>query len=350
MITLKQIAKEIGVQESTVSRIINHKGGPIKFSPVTVEKVRKMAETMGYQPNAAARALATKKTGYIGFILSDSVQGGWSNQYFAGFLSGVEHVCRNKGYGLNICLYNLSNLENFVFPQSIGQKSVDGIILCGPTDMAVVEKFKNANIPAVLIGSNILRPEAIPVISFDIVEGYWKMARHCAELGHRRMLICSAENEATKFKVKCFSERLHSEAETRHMTLDVFTPPHGLIDLNAAKPLMNYWLSRPEAERPTVILGSDQLMAGLTRELHSHGIRCPEELSLVSGTDTQICGLTNPSLTAIHYDLEAIAGRAVETLTDYLDKQIPMPAQQILKGSFEGVIIQRESCGSNKHI
>lgn len=345
MITLKRIAKEVGVQESTVSRILNRKGGSIKFSAATVEQVMKAAERLGYQPNAAARALATKRTGYIGFILADNIQGGWGNQYFAGYLSGVERACRRYGYGLNICLYNLSNLESFVFPQSVGQRSVDGIILCGPTDIAVVEKFGEANIPAVSIGTNIISPGVIPIISFDTVEGYWKVARHCARLGHRRMLMCSADNVATRFKTECFAERLRSEPETRHMTLDFFIPPHGLIDLNAAQPLMTHWLSLPCEKRPTVILGSDQLMAGLTRELHSRGIKCPEEVSLVSGTDTSICGLTNPALTAIHYNLEAIAESAVEMLVDYLDRQTPMPLQQTLKGEFDGVIIERESCG-----
>ena len=69
MVTLKKIAEEVGVQESTVSRILNKKYSSIKFSEETRKKVTETAERLGYQPNAAARALATKRTGYLGSIL-----------------------------------------------------------------------------------------------------------------------------------------------------------------------------------------------------------------------------------------------------------------------------------------
>ncbi len=346
MVTLKNIAEKVGVQESTVSRILNRKNSTsMKFAEATIRKVEEAAKNLGYQPNSAARALATRRTGYIGFILSDSVQGGWSNQYFASYLAGAERAARRRGYGLNISLYNLSNLESFVFPKSIGQQSVDGIILCGPTEMSVVNKFSEAHIPAVQIGTNISTEGAVPIISFDTIGGYWKMARRCAGLGHRHMLLCIADNAVSRNKAEQFAARLKEESETSHMELDIFVPPHGLIDLNAARPLMNYWLSHRREDRPTVILGSDQMMAGMTRELFARGIKCPDEVTLVSGTDTLICMLTNPSLTSISYDLKAIAEKAVDSLIDFLDNKVEIPMLQILEGVCDGVVIERESSG-----
>lgn len=345
MVTLKNIAERVGVQESTVSRILNRKTTSMKFASATIKKVEDAARELGYQPNASARALATRRTGYIGFILSDSVQGGWSNQYFASNLAGAERAARRRGYGLNISLYNLSNLENFVFPKSIGQRSVDGIILCGPTEMSVVNKFSEAHIPVVQIGANIAEEGAVPIVSFDTIEGYWKIARYCAHLGHKHMLLCISDSKASMNKAQSFAAKLKEESETSHMRLDFYIPPHGLIDLNAAKPLISHWQSCDPVQRPTVILGSDQMMAGMTRELYARGIRCPEDISLVSGTDTLICMLTNPSLTSISYDLETIAEKAVYSLIDYLDNQREIPMLQMLKGVCDGVVIERESTG-----
>lgn len=345
MITQKMIADEVGVRTSTVSRILSGKSDSVKYSKATVEQVKETALRLGYQPNAAARALVTKRTGYIGFILADCVHSGWGNQYFASLLSGAEEAARNRGYGLNICLYNLSNLEQFVFPQSVRQRSVDGVILCGSTEIAAVEKFSEAHIPAIMIGANVAKPGIISTISFDTIEGYWKIASRYAARGHKRLLLCMGNNDASLIKEERFRSRLKAESATAHMELDTFVPPHGQIDINAAESLVAYWQSLPSSRRHTLILGSDQMMAAMTRELYARKIRCPEEVSLVSGTDTQICALTTPSLTAISYDLKGIAARAVERLTAYLDRKEPLPVLEELKGSFEGVVIERESTG-----
>ena len=86
--TLKDIAQIAGVNESTVSYVINNKPKAKCFQEKTRERILNIARDLNYHPNAAARALSTCKTGNIGFILSDQVEGLWENPYWAQMLTG----------------------------------------------------------------------------------------------------------------------------------------------------------------------------------------------------------------------------------------------------------------------
>jgi DNA-binding LacI/PurR family transcriptional regulator len=318
-ITIKDIAARAGVGKATVSYVLNSTQTKVSISAETRKRVLQVVKECGYHPNAAARALSAKRTGQLGFILSDTIAGGWANMYFARIFNGIERACRNRGYGLNTSLYNLSNIDSFVFPPKIGQRSVDGLVLTGYVEAAVVERFKEFGIPCVCIGDNLEVTELIPTVSCDIVGGTFDAIRHAASLGHRQILYCIEPCRRGREVGQILLERMKDDPVTAECKMTLFEPElHG--DYSAAGPMTQFWLGREPAQRPSVAIASDQTLIAFVGELSQYNLQCPRDISLISTCDTDLCAFAYPSITSINQDLETLGGIAVDMLVDHLDE------------------------------
>ncbi len=95
MVTIKDIAQEVGVSPSTVSRALSD--SPL-ISTATKERVRAVAERLGYEPNELARALVKGASGAVGLLVPDI-----TNPFFADIARGVGEVAHAAGYGVILC-------------------------------------------------------------------------------------------------------------------------------------------------------------------------------------------------------------------------------------------------------
>ena len=94
-LTLKDVAKVIGVSPSTVFRVLNHHPD---VAPHTRQKIERAIENLGYTPNLLAKDLRLEATKTIGVVISDI-----SNPYFATVIRGAENAARQKGYSIILC-------------------------------------------------------------------------------------------------------------------------------------------------------------------------------------------------------------------------------------------------------
>lgn len=342
-VTLKDIAKAVGVGESTVSRVLNRRPNPIKISEATIQKIFSTAKELGYHPNAAARALATRKTGHIGFILSDNVTDGFKNNFFAQGLAGVEQACRERGYGLNISLYNLSNVDSFVFPKKVCERSVDGLVLIGYIEAAVVHRFKEFGIPCIAINQNVEVAGLIPTVASDVVDGRYQAIRYAAKLGHRRFLYDTGFHPYLQEVGKLVVNRAKISPETSHCRIKILDIPEKKSDYSTAKPILDYWMGMPAGERPTVIIATDQTLFALLKEMDKEGLRCPEDISLISSCDSNLCELSRPALTAVDMKLEQLGRTAANILIDCLESGEELTIEHS-KNDFPCELVIRESC------
>jgi LacI family transcriptional regulator len=256
----------------------------------------------------------------------------------------VEAVCRKRGYGLNISLYNLSNVDAFVFPEKVGQRSVDGLILTAYVEAGVVMRFREFGIPCVCIGDNVEVAELIPTISADVAAGFFQAVEYAAGLGHRRILLYEAptrRGREIKEKILGLAGQTPSLSACQ---LLFYTIPGCLGDYSAGKPLAKMWFSTPEAKRPTCVISSPQTTVALFGELNDRGVRCPRDISLISTGETGVCRYFSPRLTTFHFDHQEVSGFAVNLLLDHLEKGEPLTAD-MSKNDFPCVLTVRESCG-----
>lgn len=340
-IRLKDIAEIVGVKAPTVSRVLNRKDSTIQVSEATRKKIFETAQKLNYQPSAAARALATKRSGYIGYIMSDTIEGGWQNANFSRYLSGIERACRKHGYGLNISLYNLSNIETFIFPERIGQRSIDGLILTGHVEAKIVKRFKEFKIPMIILGRDTELTKLAPGISPDDETGVMDILQYVSRIGHKHILWCMEKKRRSKEKTKNVLERLNKSK--LDIKIQITYSKNGECNYQAGKPLVEEWLQIAPEKRPTLIMSTDQTMTAALQELSAQGCRCPEDVSLVSVCDSRLCLDSNPPMTALDTDMEGQAEKAVMMLIDHLDSKKPLTTEMQID-NYPCKLIERKSC------
>lgn len=146
--TLKQLAKELNVSVSTVSKSLNNSS---EISPKTIARVKELAQLYGYKPNPVAVSLKRNKTFTIGILIPDIL-----NHFFAKVLRGIEQQASQKGYKIITCLTNESIDKEKEYLEMLEYNKVDGVIaaLSQETQMKVdvshFKHFKNLGKPLVL--------------------------------------------------------------------------------------------------------------------------------------------------------------------------------------------------------
>jgi len=345
-VTLSDIAEAVGVRKSTVSIVLNNRPNRVKISDRTRRRIFEAAERLGYQPNAAAKALSTKRTGHVGFILSDRVTDGLVNLYYGAIFRGIEHACRQRGYGLNVSLYNLSSVDSFIIPPKVGQRAVDGLILTGYVEAAVVARFREFDIPCVCIGDNVEVAELVPTIACDVVDGLCQAVRHAAELGHRRAILCHEPTRRSREVADLVVQRCAGDPVASRCRLDILEPSAGRCDYDAAACVLEHWLAAPPEERATVIFASDQTQVAMLGLLGARGLMCPRDVSLISSGDTRLSEFANPPLTAVHTDLEQLGRVALDMLVDHLEGGGDL-TPRMSKNDYPCRLIVRSSCASH---
>jgi DNA-binding LacI/PurR family transcriptional regulator len=343
-VTISDIAFRAGVAKSTVSFVLNEKGTQVPISEETRKKVLRAIHECGYQPNAAARALSTRRTGQIGFILSDTIADGLANIYYANCLAGVEKACRRRGYGLNVSLYNLSNLDSFVFPQKVGQRAVDGLILGDYVQTGVLARFNEFEIPLVCIGDDVERGEKVPAVVGNCFEHMWIALRHLVRLGHRNVGIHTPTRQRAEDYFNEFARQVAADVQYANCRITPLYTPRIGADYDAAGPLMDAWQALKPEDRPTGIYGNYQTILAFQKEMKGRGLKCPQDISLISGLDTIFCGLTEPGITSIRQDMEGVGQMAANLLIDHIENIRPLESKTY-PADLSSELVERESCG-----
>ena len=123
--TIKDIAKKVGVNPSTVSRVIN---GTASISEETRQKIKDAMKELDYHPNSLARSLVNGSTFTIGLVIDAGNSDAFSNAFFIRSVSAIEAVTQQRGFNLLITS-DSDKEDNSAVKNLILEKKIDGIIL-----------------------------------------------------------------------------------------------------------------------------------------------------------------------------------------------------------------------------
>ena len=148
MVSLKTIAERCGVSTATVSKALNdHKD----ISEETKNRVKQTAQTLGYFPNAAARALKTNRSYNIGVLFEEEAGRGLTHEYFSGVLNGLKIQAEKLGYDItfiNTCFEN----RKMSYYEHCRYRNFEGVVIvCANFDDPDVIELMNSEIPVVTI-------------------------------------------------------------------------------------------------------------------------------------------------------------------------------------------------------
>ena len=189
--TTKDIARELGIAQSTVSRVLNNSPAASVVSDATRQKIMEAVERMGYVPNANARRLAQNKSNIIGLVLPGQYMYGdgvaLADASFSKTAGGMEAVFRRKGYRLLL----IFNDDNFIkkrdYISCLKSRYVDGLIVWGARTS---ENYWNetAGMNVVMINSKPLPECAIDYIGSDNFNATYELTKKLIEAGRRKIV------------------------------------------------------------------------------------------------------------------------------------------------------------------
>ncbi|HST42967.1 MAG TPA: LacI family DNA-binding transcriptional regulator, partial [Conexibacter sp.] len=185
-VTSRDIAREIGLSQSTVSRAL--RGDP-RVAPETLARVQAAADRLRYLPDAAARSLTTGRTDRVGVVVSDI-----TNPFYPEIVEVLHAELLHEGYATVL----LNEPLGADLARQLRGRSVDGLIVVAATlDATFVEQLPRTGIPLVLL-NRYVDGVAVDRVLSDNVAGGALAVEHLLDLGHRRIgLIAGSANTST---------------------------------------------------------------------------------------------------------------------------------------------------------
>lgn len=330
-ITLKDIAQAAGVSINTVSFVLHSTKTNVRVAAETAERIKQLAEELGYRSNREARALIAqrynKHVPYNLIALFNIIghEGGMFiiDPYFSKHILGIlaESECRE----MDIVLCHANRGE---IPRLLTEERVDGII--SMQSSTILAQLSQLGLPIVVIGHSILAElrDVIHNIAADSLDGIRQTTRHLLELGHRH--IAYLGQTLTFPEAQLRFEGYNQELAAHGIP---FTPAYHEVTINnqsfeAGGEAMARLLARDPAYRASghpsftaVVCYNDCLAMGAMRYLQSRGLRIPDDISLVGYDDISTELGSVPSLTSVAYDRHGMGARAVQIIATSRDCQ-----------------------------
>lgn len=329
--TIQDVSQAAGVSTATVSRILNN---PELVSPATRQAVDAAIRRLGYQPNAAARALAARRSYTIGAVVPSI-----SNLLYGIMLDAFKKVLDQSNYDLMLSSFDYMpgavarRVDKFV------QRGVDAVFIASVEPEPEVARLLNdRNIPFMTtwLGSDDL---PAPRIVYDHLAAAAKPASHLHELGHRRFAILTGplnRNRRLRQRHDAIVANLAARGVSR---TDVATVEVAAYDFKNARESFRGLLRRRNGET-AIVASNDILAAGVILECHAQGIAVPDELSVTGFGDMDIAAHFHPPITTIRTPRANVGSLAAEYLIAKLNGADP---QQEVLLDFE--LIVRETTG-----
>ncbi|MEN6458156.1 MAG: LacI family DNA-binding transcriptional regulator [Thermoguttaceae bacterium] len=349
-ITLKQIADQLGLSVTTVSRALSGQARRYRIGRETEQRVQQLAKSLGFAPNRLALGLRLKRSSTIGVVIPDI-----SNPFFAGIVRQVALRARDSHYSIIVCDSQDSQdieIESLALLRSHG---VEGIVLCPVGQSADhLVQFEGGDLPMVL-ADRYFPGLQLPYVASDNFHGALEATSYLIANGHRRIaclrgLAGTSPNE----------DRLHGYQEglTRHgIPID-----NGLIAGDSFLQQNGYLTTKLllKSARPfTAILAMSNLIAlGALRALSEEGFRTPEDMSIISFDDQPYLPHLAAPMTVVSQPSVEIGQLAFKMLLDRIHQPdgvlqggVLLPTTLIVRGSVRNLAepsserTQRHVCG-----
>jgi len=309
-ITIYDIAREAQVSPATVSRILNGSG------TVREEKrlrVQQLIDKYNFHPNAMARALSDAQTRVIGMMLADV-----GNPYYNSLFTACVNAAYQRGYAtMMFNTLSRAELEDAAMARLREQRADAMIILGGRIDLEEPDPAFEHQLDMALetmpivSASRSLRP-TIRGVAVDHPGSMDVAMDHLLALGHTEIgfVYTGAQFYGTREKLERFRLRMAQAGLPVHeewlIPVTGYDSPSGQEGIQKLMKLEKH---------PTALLGlNDVIAVGMLQGLLSHGVKVPEEMSLIGFDDTFLTNVMTPQLTAVGYDYDEYAAMLMDAV------------------------------------
>lgn len=327
--TLADVAREAGVNVSTVSRSLNPETSK-QVGVDTAKKITAIAKRLGYTPNTVARGLRTKRSMTIGVIVPDL-----TNPIFPPIVRGIDSVLVDVGYSAFVVnTDNNQEYEEKLF-NSLIDRQVDGFIIAtGHSDIGQLAKYYKQGIKTVMVNREATEV-ATPCVIGDDAAGIHAGVAHLVDLGHKRIVHLSGplNFSTSRVRTKAFTESCRSLKVTGEVIKS------SAYSIEAGNTALRKYLTGKKPGFTGVIAGNDLLALGVYHALQAFGLKCPEDVSVIGFNDMPFSPDFQPPLTTIaspHYEMGAEAARLLLAQIEGREVgalKITLPVTLVIRGS-----------------
>jgi LacI family transcriptional regulator len=336
-LNLEEIGRLAGVSRSTVSRVVN---GETNVSDDAKQRVEAIIEETGYRPHAAARSLASNRTGVLGLVIPSAAASLFDDPYFGRLILGATSVSNSMETTLALFLFENESDQHSMIPRVVSRGLVDGVIVTA-TEIGdtVTDQLRRSNLPFVVVG----RPHD-PKIRFSVdVDnrgGAHRAAGHLASLGRTRPALIAPPSNTTAGLDRRIGF-LDGVAENG-LNIGSRTAEGNWTEASGQAAMV----SLLEASPDSVFAGSDRMAIGALRAIREAGLSCPSDIALVSFDGLLPADQTSPRLTSVAQPVAEVGREAVRLLKLVIENPQMAPQRKV----FDPTLVVRESCGSSEAI
>ncbi|MDF7626396.1 substrate-binding domain-containing protein [Lactobacillaceae bacterium L1_55_11] len=305
--TIYDVANQVGVSLATVSRVVN---GSNSVRDSTRQKVLAAIAELGYQPNAVARGLASKKTTTIGVVMPDV-----TNQFYAELTRGIDDVANMYHYDVLLTNTDDDPAREVMAINNLSNKQVDGMIFMdNELDERILKSLQALNIPVVLAGA-VADVDSLPSVNIDYLDAFREVTSQMLTHGHEKVaLVTDSLDRAINrsYRLKGYQVALADQQVSydEHLVFDCI------------RDYQDGYALAPEiiaAGATAIVVYDDEVALGILNYFNDQGLQVPADFEIITANNTNYSVVARPQLTAIgqpKYDIGAVAMRMLTKLMD----------------------------------
>jgi DNA-binding LacI/PurR family transcriptional regulator len=334
-VTIKDIARELGISTSTVSRALRDS---YEISPETKNLVLECAERLHYTPNPIALSLKEKRSRSIAVLVAEI-----ANSFFSQVINGIESIAYKKGYNVIISQSHESFQREVRELQFLASRSVDGLIVSvssETSDINHLKKLVDRGLPIVFF-DRVIEEMNTHLVIVDNFNSAYKATVHLIKNGFRKIacLTNSPHLSITIERIAGYKKALEDNAFEIDEKLIKYCNRGG-TQVNETEIVMQELFNLEG--HPDAILGlSDKLTTGALRFLQKKGIKVPREVGLLGFSNGDFTELLSPSLSIIRQPAFEMGQTAIELLLGVIESK--RPVKEFSRKVLETELIVRNS-------
>ena len=333
--TLKQIAKELGVSVSTVSKALSDSS---EISESTKIKIKEFAALKNYKPNSIAKNLKNQRTNTIGVIIPNIL-----NPFFAKVFSGIEKRALERGYNVITGISNESQKKEEQVMEMLNNGTIDGFVISlaeetqSEKNYSHIKEILNSGTPIVMFDRVADEIKCDKVIVDDLDSAY-DATNHLIKIGCRKIALLSTIDNVSvgKLRLEGFKKAIESKNQILDQELIILEN-----DIDVFESKLNDLLSSKKIDG--VFALNEVASTTAFRLALKKGIKIPEEINFIGFADGVWSKRLTPSLSTVSQHAPEIGKNAADLLIDRLedksDKEIPEYKTVVIKTELR----QRES-------
>lgn len=312
MITIKELARELNVSISTVSKALNDNP---EISDTTIKRIKELAALRNYKPNKAAVSLKSNKTMTIGVIIPDIL-----NHFFAKVLHGVEEEASKLGYNIITCISNESYEKEADILQLLADGTVDGFILAVAEETQVknrqdhFKKVLDSRIPIVMF-DRILEGISCDKVIIDDFAAAYEATKTLINEGRKHIILLNHIDQLSvgKLRVEGYKKAIEDHPD--------YIKEPSIVVIDKEEDLESSITKVFENNSSIDSIISIDNISGVTaiNVAKNKGYSIPKDISIIGFSSDDVLGFSSPKLSTIAQHGEAIGQASVALLIDRIE-------------------------------